>query len=602
MRLTQDVANIVLLVVDLGLVVVAGRAWRRRREPAAAWLAVTFAVLGAVVFSGTLLPLHSDDPLVAAARKAVVVGLLVVPYFLYRFTREFDGPRGGVDRVAAAITAVAVAATVLVPALPERGMARPAWWLPYVVVVLVQWTALSLAVATRLWQGARGEATVARRRMRLMALGAVALDIALVAAAVARGTGGSPYRSASQLIAVLGVCLLYVGFAPPAFLRTLWRHPEIQDLQRAEFALMATTNATEVADALLPHVTALFGGRGAALVDGDGRVVGVHGLSPDDARLLTDAEGDPHVLVARLSSGRVVVQAGAYAPFFGREELDLLQGLALLGDLALTRARLFDDERRSREAAERANAELETFVYSVSHDLKSPLVAVRGFVDLLTTELGGAADGNVALFLDRINSGAAYMDALVRDLLELSRIGRVDTEPACVEIAALVDEVGAELEAVHPRARVVVRGRLPALLVNPLRARQLVTNLVGNSFAHAGRPDVSVWVSADCLPTGDVRLVFADDGKGIPADQHERVFRVFERLDGRSGEGTGIGLAVCRKIVEQWGGTIAVAPSTPGACFEVVLPARCLDAAGNGDDVRPGETHASGRMASAVQR
>lgn len=602
MRLTQDVANIVLLVVDLGLVVVAGRAWRRRREPAAAWLAVTFAVFGAVVLSGTLLPLHSADPLVAAARKAVIVGLLVVPYFLYRFTREFDGPRGRADRVAAAITAVAVAATVLVPALPERGMVRPAWWLPYVVVVLAQWTALSLAVATRLWQGARGEATVARRRMRLMALGAVALDIALLAAAAARGTGGFPYRSAGQVMAVLGVCLLYVGFAPPPFLRTLWRHPEIQDLRHAEFALMATTNAAEVADALLPHVTALFGGRGAALVDGDGHVVGVHGLSPDDARSLADAEGDPHVLVAPLSSGRVVVQAGAYAPFFGREELDLLQGLAVLGDLALTRARLFEDERRSREAAERANAELETFVYSVSHDLKSPLVAVRGFVDLLTTELGGAADGNVALFLDRINAGAAYMDALVRDLLELSRIGRADTEPARVELAALVDEVGAELGAVHPRARLVVRGRLPALLVNPLRARQLVTNLVGNSFAHAGRPDVSVWVSADRLPTGDVRLVFADDGKGIPADQHERVFRVFERLDGRSAAGTGIGLAVCRKIVEQWGGTIAVAPSTRGACFEVVLPARCLDAPDNDNDASRGETRASGPLASTVQR
>ena len=576
MRQTRDVVIVVLLFVDLGLVVAAVRAWRRQRGPAAAWLAVTFALLGVVVLTGTLLPVHSDHPLVEAARKAVVAGLLLFPYALYRFTREFDGPRARTDRIAAALTVGVVMATALVPDLPERGAVRPGWWAPYAAAVLFQWTALSLAVALRLWQAGRRQATVARRRMRLMAMGAAVLDLSLLLAATAGTEAYSMHRLAGQLAAVIGVCLLYVGFAPPVFLRVLWRQPELQGLRHIEFALMATTSAREVADALLPHVTGLFGGRGAALVDGDGEVVGVHGLTVDEAARLLDATGDPDVLVADLSSGRVVVQASTYAPFFGREEIDLLHGLAMLGDLALTRARLFEDERRSREAAERANAELETFVYTVSHDLKSPLVSVRGFVDLLANELGDRAEGNVSLFLQRIDAGAAYMDALVRDLLELSRIGRVATDPERVDLAAVVHEVGAELRPTHPEARLCIEGALPVLHVNRLRARQLVTNLVGNAFAHAGRPDVTVTVGAERLDTGGACLVFADDGKGIPADQRERVFGVFERLESRDTPGTGIGLAVCRKIVEQCGGTIQVAPSPRGARFEVMVPALCL--------------------------
>lgn len=576
MRQTRDVVIVVLLFVDLGLVVAAVRAWRRQRGPAAAWLAVTFALLGVVVLTGTLLPVHSDNPFVEAARKAVVAGLLLFPYALYRFTREFDGPRAGTDRAAAALTLAVVAATALVPDLPERGAVRPGWWAPYAAAVLFQWTALSLAVAMRLWQAGRRQATVARRRMRLMAMGAVVLDISLLLATTASADAYSGRRLAGQLAAVAGVCLLYIGFAPPVFLRVLWRQPELQGLRHIEFALMATTSAREVADLLLPHVTGLFGGRGAALVDGDGAVVGVHGLTVEEAARLLDATNDADVLVADLSCGRVVVQASTYAPFFGREEIALLHGLAMLGDLALTRARLFEDERRSREAAERANAELETFVYTVSHDLKSPLVSVRGFVDLLANELGDRAEGNVPLFLKRIDAGAAYMDALVRDLLELSRIGRVATDADRVELAELVREVGAELGPAHPEARLRIEGELPVLHVNRVRARQLVTNLVGNAFTHAGRPDVTVTVSASPLETGDVRLVFADDGKGIPADQGKRIFGVFERLESRDTPGTGIGLAVCRKIVEQCGGTIEVAPSARGARFEVTVPVGCL--------------------------
>lgn len=576
MRQTRDVVIVVLLFVDLGLVVAAVRAWRRQRGPAAAWLAVTFVLLGAVVLTGTLLPVHSDHPFVEAARKAVLAGLLLFPYALYRFTREFDGPRARTDRAAAALTLAVVLATALVPDLPERGAARPGWWAPYAAALLIQWTALALAVAMRLWQAGRHQATVARRRMRLMAMGAVVLDVAMLLAVTADAEAYSVRRLAAQLAAVIGVCLLYVGFVPPVFLRVLWRQPEVQGLRNIEFALMATTTAGDVADTLLPHVTGLFGGRGAALVDGDGQVVGAHGLTVDEAAQLLDATGDPDVLVADLSSGRVVVKASTYTPFFGREELSLLHGLALLGDLALTRAGLFEEERRSREAAERANAELETFVYTVSHDLKSPLVSVRGFVELLTNELGERVEGNVSLFLKRIDAGATYMDALVRDLLELSRIGRVATEPGRVDLAAVVHEVGAELGPTFPEARLHIEGDLPMLHVNPLRARQLVTNLVGNAFAHAGRPDVTVTVGAVRLETGDVRLVFADDGKGIPADQRARVFGVFERLEARDSTGTGIGLAVCRKIVDQCGGTIEVAPSARGARFEVVIPAHCL--------------------------
>ena len=217
---------------------------------------------------------------------------------------------------------------------------------------------------------------------------------------------------------------------------------------------------------------------------------------------------------------------------------------------------------------------MESLLYTVSHDLKSPLLTVLGYIDLLRAEPVELA-GEAARHVERIEASSLYMQQLINDLLMLSRIGRMEARAEDVEVADLAREVADELRAQSPGATVEV-GTLPAVTMSPVRARQLLTNLIGNAMNHAGRHDVTVDVGAKRLPDGGALLWIADDGRGVPAQHRERVFGVFERLDERpAGEaGTGIGLAVCRKIVNQLDGTMRLADVPLGATVEIVLPGR----------------------------
>jgi signal transduction histidine kinase len=112
--------------------------------------------------------------------------------------------------------------------------------------------------------------------------------------------------------------------------------------------------------------------------------------------------------------------------------------------------------------------------------------------------------------------------------------------------------------------------------MNPLRARQLFTNLLENAVEHGGRNDIHIRVAATEAADGSVELVVADNGLGIPEGYREKVFGVFERLEGRRGNGTGIGLAICRKIVELVGGRIWIAASDTGTEIRISVPAHVV--------------------------
>jgi signal transduction histidine kinase len=581
---SQAVVEGLRIVVYGGLAVVAVRAWRQGRDVAGAWLAATFGILGAVVVVSDRLPEHSDAFAVDAARRFVLAGLLLFPYLLHRFAASFDERRGRVDHLVGILTVAVVGVGLLGPRLPEEGEPEPAWLGVYVLAVTVQWTAASFTAAARLWRAGTGQPTVTRSRMQLMALGSIVLNAALLVLAAGSSSSSSTQQGlevASQVLGFVSAGLFFVGFDPPAFLRYLWRRNDIIPLREAQEALMRAVSAREVADVVLPYAARVLGAKGAALVDRDGQVVAAFELAADEVAAAAslaanETSTEPvhrgDVIAMPMRRSWLVVKSSRYTPFFGRDEIELLRGLAVFAGLALDRAELFEQERASRERAEAANADLETFVYSVSHDLKSPLVSLVGFLDYLRTDLG-EVDGDVAFFLDRMDASVQYMDALIHDLLELSRIGRVDQEAAEVDLGRVVTEVVDDRVPGHAGAE-VDGGVLPIVTMNPLRARQLFTNLLGNAVAHAGRSDVHVQVRAEPLPDGGARVVVVDDGKGIPAEYREKVFGVFERLErNRESTGTGIGLAVCRKVVEQVGGSIRVADSETGAVLEVELPA-----------------------------
>jgi two-component system, LuxR family, sensor kinase FixL len=237
-------------------------------------------------------------------------------------------------------------------------------------------------------------------------------------------------------------------------------------------------------------------------------------------------------------------------------------------------------ERKRAEAAlaaanrelERANAELETLVYSASHDLKSPMVSVLGYLEYLRLDYGEVLGPEGNHYLNRMVDSTLYMQQLVHDLIDLSRVGRSGVEPIDVDLGKLVSAIAEDAAAANPGAELRV-GRLPVVTGDPVGLRQLFTNLLENAVRHSGRSDLVVVVDAHQRPDGGVELSVRDNGRGVPAEHRERVFGVFERLEGPStGAGTGMGLAICRKIVEVLGGGIGI-QGDRGADVRIVLPA-----------------------------
>ncbi|MGE5516225.1 MAG: ATP-binding protein [Bacteroidota bacterium] len=217
-------------------------------------------------------------------------------------------------------------------------------------------------------------------------------------------------------------------------------------------------------------------------------------------------------------------------------------------------------------ALTRSNADLEQFAYVASHDLREPLRMVSSFLGLLQKRLAGTLDQDCTEFLDFARDGAQRMDRLVLDLLEYSRIGRQQRPVAEVDLAEVMTEVNRNLAAAldDTGGTVTIATALPIIVGDALELTRLLQNLVGNALKYhaADRPPV-VEISAE--RAGDEwRVAVKDNGIGIAPEHFARVFGVFQRLHSREQyEGTGIGLAICKKVVEHHGGRIWV-ESEPG--------------------------------------
>jgi two-component system, LuxR family, sensor kinase FixL len=237
-------------------------------------------------------------------------------------------------------------------------------------------------------------------------------------------------------------------------------------------------------------------------------------------------------------------------------------------------------DRKRAEAAlaaanrelERANAELETLVYSASHDLKSPMVSLLGYLEYLRLDYGEVLGEEGNRYLARMADSTMYMQQLIHDLIDLSRVGRSGVEPIDVDLRKLVGAIAEDAGTANPGVEIRV-GPLPVVTGDPVGFRQLFTNLLENAVHHGGRPDLVVIVDGRERSDGSLELSVRDNGRGIPVEHRERVFGVFERLEGpASGTGTGMGLAICRKIVEVLGGSIAIC-GEQGTDVRIVLPA-----------------------------
>ncbi len=244
------------------------------------------------------------------------------------------------------------------------------------------------------------------------------------------------------------------------------------------------------------------------------------------------------------------------------------------GELSRANAEL---ARLNAELA-RSNGELEQFAYVASHDLQEPLRKVQAFGDRLGQRAGAALDETSRDYLQRMQNAAARMSLLINDLLVFSRVTSKAQPFARVALDAVAREVLSDLDtAVQDAGARVELGPLPGLDADPSQMRQLLQNLLSNALKFR-RDDVAsvVRVTGERRDDGTVTFSVADNGIGFDEKYADRIFKLFERLHGRNRYvGTGVGLAICRKIVERHGGTIAVrtAPDA-GATFTVTLPER----------------------------
>jgi signal transduction histidine kinase len=310
---------------------------------------------------------------------------------------------------------------------------------------------------------------------------------------------------------------------------------------------------------------ALLGGRGALAVTVV--AIGVGGV------LLAGVPGPP-----ASPRGQGLFVWGVSALMFGVSAL--VQNLASRAVReALARARA--SEARYRELVaelEAKNAELESFSYTVSHDLKSPLFTLRGFLGYVLRDLEEGNKDRVRADIARIADAADKMRRLLDDLLELSRIGRFVNPPQDVALDVIAREAVELVRGALDARGVSVRiaSGLPVVRGDRSRLVQVLQNLIDNAAKFMGdqeRPQIEVGMrTGGSLATFFVR----DNGVGIAARHQERVFRLFDKLDSDT-EGTGVGLALVRRIVEQHGGRVWI--ESPGAgggstfCFTLPVSA-----------------------------
>jgi PAS domain S-box-containing protein len=269
---------------------------------------------------------------------------------------------------------------------------------------------------------------------------------------------------------------------------------------------------------------------------------------------------------------------------FNEHDAHLAEIFANQVAIALENARLFTElqsELFTREKLikelESKNTELEHFTYTVSHDLRSPLVTINGFLGYLKMDSVSGNSERIKIDIQRIQDAVDKMHLLLKELLELSRIGRIVNPPEEVPFGELVREA---LEIVHGRIEaggvtVQIQPNLPAIYGDRQRLTSVLQNLIDNAAKYMGSqtaPLIEIGQHAEDAEHGELIFYVKDNGMGIAPEYHEHVFGLFNKLDAKS-EGTGVGLALVKRIIEVHGGRIWVeSEAGKGAAFYFTLP------------------------------
>ncbi|NUT56147.1 MAG: HAMP domain-containing histidine kinase [Thermoleophilia bacterium] len=564
MRHAIGIIGAVNLVLFAATAVVCVRQWLRDRSVIALWAALAFVSLGLVVCSDFLLPTDPATTVEKVSLRIAIALLLVFPYLLYRFAAAFAAGRP-LAHFVDGLTTVLVLATGLLPDIPSEGESWPWWFVLYAVGFLVHWSVLLLLVAARLWRAGRLEASVARRRMQMLALGSTALAAALLLS-VGAGDDHSWFALSVGLLGTLGAIGFLLGFSPPAALRLLWRRPEQTRMQSAVGELMGAATEHEVAARVLPPMAEMVGARGIALELPDGSVLAAHETGDGDG-----SGGDLRRF--EFPYGTLVVRTSSFAPFFGGEERKLFQAVGSLMGLALDRTRLFAQERRAREALEQADELKSQFVALAAHELRSPVGAIYGISETIAGRSHQLTEEQLAELQGTLTTQIRRLRELVEQLLDLSRLDAdaVTINPQRVRVRERLERI---VHAVAPldasRIGIEVDAGLEAD-VDVDALERIVSNLLANACRY-GEPPVVVRAEQE---DGILHVTVEDSGPGVPEEFVPQLFDRFARSasSAETVSGTGLGLAIARSYARAHQGEVEYRPAAPqGAAFELTLP------------------------------
>jgi signal transduction histidine kinase/glycopeptide antibiotics resistance protein len=563
--------------IALGIVVFL--TWYRRRDRASLWAAAAFGSL-ALLEVLSFVPNHPGNLTERALGRVAILLFVVFPYLLYRFTNEFRATGRRLANLLFIVTAVLIVWTIALPSIPQPGEGRSPGFQAFVLLFFVHWTVLSIVAATSLWRAGRAQPTVARRRMRFLAIATALLNAALLLVIFQTNTHSALALSA-QVIGAVSVVAFLVAFVPPQIMRIWWRSPEQRRLQEAIAGLLTFAETQqEVASRVLEPAAAIVGAHAIAIRNAEGAVVGAWNVPADlwdslqrgAPPIASTDEGD--LVDLEVPGGSLVVWTSRYAPFFGDEELRLLSTLGALIGLALDRVTLYQREHEARLELERTNEVMTSFIALAAHELRTPMTTIHGFVTTLHHLGDRLDDEQKETVSEALVQQTHRMANLVEQLLDLSRLDAavIEIAPEPVHVRSQVEEIVST--AVADRDREAVKIDVPndaVAVIDKNVLDRILSNLVTNAFRY-GEPPVRV--SAE-RRDNHLRVCVEDSGHGVAPEFVPNLFERFTRSEGSraSATGTGLGLAIARSYARAHGGDLVYEDAEPhGARFNVILP------------------------------
>ena len=279
--------------------------------------------------------------------------------------------------------------------------------------------------------------------------------------------------------------------------------------------------------------------------------------------------------VADRISGSLVLLSERKSAFDSRD-LYAFEALASQVASAIENARLFEETKLKSEKLTVANSELENFVFTVSHDLKAPIVSIQGFSTILLNDFAEDVDQEGIHYLNRIQSNINQMERLIQDLLELSRIGRVVNSPELTDIGEVVKTAIGDLQFQIEEKNVEINcpTDFPEVMSDRDRILQVFTNLISNAVKYMGdnlKPTIEIGHKED---SENYIFYVKDNGIGVDPNYHQKIFELFQSLkEIKDVEGTGVGLTIVKRIIENQKGRVWVeSEKGKGAIFYFSLP------------------------------